>query len=124
MKKAKYEEKFIVINRKDLKHISEEGKANLDAIFKGIQVGRINDDKKALNNYYVCNQDEPYAKKVIEIILEGEDMKVNLSKSDKPRSVSELLCIIHGDGGHYIEEHGFDKAYDDAEEKVSILLAK
>jgi len=25
------------------------------------------------NEYYVCNQDEPYAQKVIDIILEGED---------------------------------------------------
>ena len=28
------------------------------------------------NKYYVCNQDEPYADKVIQIILNGEDQKL------------------------------------------------
>ena len=32
------------------------------------------------NNYYVCNQDEPYAQKVIDIILEGETKKELESK--------------------------------------------
>ena len=31
--------------------------------------------KKMNQKYYVCNQDEPYAKKVIDTILEGEDAK-------------------------------------------------
>ncbi len=30
------------------------------------------------------------------------------------RTLENMLCIIHGDGGHYIAEHGIDKAYDDA----------
>lgn len=29
-----------------------------------------------------------------------------------------LLAVIHGDGGHYIEAHGLDKAIEDAESKV------
>ena len=28
----------------------------------------------------------------------------------------KMLCVIHRDGGHYIQKHGFQKAYDDAME--------
>ena len=31
--------------------------------------------KKTEQKYYVCNQDEPYANKIINIILEGEKLK-------------------------------------------------
>ena len=30
------------------------------------------------------------------------------------RTLEDLLCIIHRDGGHYIAEYGIEKAYDDA----------
>ena len=37
---------------------------------------------KPLNQkYYVCNQDEPYAKKVIDIILNGEQQKHSKNKT-------------------------------------------
>ena len=29
-----------------------------------------------------------------------------------------LLAIIHRDGGHYTEKHGFEKSYDDAVTKI------
>jgi hypothetical protein len=32
----------------------------------------------------------------------------------------DLLCIVHRDGGHYIDEYGFDRAYFDA---VRIFLS-
>lgn len=32
--------------------------------------------------------------------------------------VRNLLARIHGDGGHYVEQHGLDKALEDAEAKV------
>jgi selenocysteine lyase/cysteine desulfurase len=28
--------------------------------------------------------------------------------------LGELLSVIHRDGGHYVQEHGIDKAYEDA----------
>lgn len=34
-----------------------------------------------------------------------------------------LLARIHGDGGHYVEEHGLDKALEDADELVSTWQA-
>jgi len=29
-------------------------------------------------------------------------------------TLENLLCVIHRDGGHYIAEHGLQKAFDDA----------
>jgi len=29
----------------------------------------------------------------------------------------EMLAVLHGDGGHYHQEHGLDKAYKDAMQK-------
>jgi len=71
----KYEEKFIIINKRHLEELE-----------------KINDHKFAVwifkrsltllspflpkNKYYICNQDEPYAKKIIQTILRGEDEKV------------------------------------------------
>ena len=31
--------------------------------------------------------------------------------------IIELLCIIHRDGGHYIADHGFNKAVKDAQKR-------
>jgi hypothetical protein len=77
---AKYEEKFIVINTKifeDDSDIQAYIIENFDQALIGLQeeyfktTGKKLEDKK----YYVCNQDEPYAQKVIDIILEGENNK-------------------------------------------------
>lgn len=35
-----------------------------------------------------------------------------------------LLAVIHGDGGHYVAEHGIDKATEDAETKVAAALQR
>lgn len=64
---AKYEEKFIVINRKFLSKLPRE----LEIEFVQ-QLTKVNECLPN-NKYYVCNQDESYAQKVIDIILEGED---------------------------------------------------
>ena len=47
-------------------------------------------------------------------------------------TLEDLLCIIHRDGGHYIAEHGLQKAFDDAlevhyrqrdaEDRLSIIV--
>jgi len=64
----KIEKKFIVINVKDLRYLTEEHNQKLSEIIKAIQYGREKDGKK-LNGYWVCNQDEPYAEQVKNIIL-------------------------------------------------------
>lgn len=34
------------------------------------------------------------------------------------RSAGDLLALIHRDGGHYIRQHGIDKAFADAEQRI------
>jgi hypothetical protein len=77
MPKTEYENnKFIVINIKHLSELEENEKFKF----------KVWDFKRALESlnlglpfnkhYYVCNQDEPYAQKVIDTILEGESEKI------------------------------------------------
>ena len=72
---ADYEEKFLVIN---WKYLQDTGDA-----LKNLHIGRLRRAIQQLemdkilpeNKYYVCNQDESYAQKVIDIILNGESQK-------------------------------------------------
>lgn len=72
---AEYEEKFIVINKKHLIDAYEKIPDKINEFFDllGYISNWLPDHK-----YYVCNQDEPYAEKVIEIILKGEEEKEEL----------------------------------------------
>lgn len=45
-----------------------------------------------------------------------------LSDKDKAKMFIDLMCIIHRDGGHYMAEHGEQKAYDDAIKKILALI--
>ena len=69
MNEKEFEEKFIVFNHKDLKYLTKEANYTLGVIDKAIQLGRVSDNKKQINKYYVCNQDESYAQAIIDIIL-------------------------------------------------------
>jgi hypothetical protein len=73
MGKLKYEEKFIVINKKHLRDIP-------DIIRTGF-LRSLEEIKSYIpeNKYYVCNQDEPYADKIIDIILQGDTLEDNSS---------------------------------------------
>jgi len=71
MKDIKYEEKFICINRNKLWDSKVPAKVRKD-FFKALHNLESYLPK---NKYYCCNQDEPYADKVIEIILDGERKK-------------------------------------------------
>ena len=72
---AEFEEKFLVINWKYLKNAKDAKQQllidRLKRAVKYLQMHKIIPD----NKYYVCNQDEPYAQKVIDIILNGENQK-------------------------------------------------
>jgi hypothetical protein len=86
MKKAKYEEKFIVINikkimelalkEKKLPDYSQESMLLLRAIDCFCDSYKKHIGKELNQKYFVCNQDEPYAKKVLDIILQGENKKM------------------------------------------------
>lgn len=69
------ENTHIVIKRDDLEYLSEITKSILKDILFQISVGREKDGKNPTNSYYICNTDEPYADKVLRVILEGEYCK-------------------------------------------------
>lgn len=58
-----------------------------------------------------------------EAALAAQD-KVYALQSDKvDPCVGNLLAVIHGDGGHYLAEHGLEKACKDAEYAITMLRA-
>ena len=61
-----------VLKNEDIeKYLSVKQKDNLKQIIMTIGYGRDRDGKEAVNHYYVCNVDEPYSDKVLDIILKG-----------------------------------------------------
>ena len=91
MNKIKKEHnKYLVLKKSELIILlSQENRTFLNII-----VSMLNKKKKNLirlklckgklnNKYIVCNQDEPYAKKVWQNILEGETNKKNKNKKNK-----------------------------------------
>lgn len=68
----------IVIKREDaLKYLTESEYQTLEELQNTIIRGRAKDNKKPVNNYYICNVDEPYAEVIRGIIIGGEAVKVN-----------------------------------------------
>jgi len=66
----------IVIKRDDVtKYLSEEERDTLDKIVYEIKVRRVANLIPPHNEYIVCNWNEPYAQKVLDVILEGEELK-------------------------------------------------
>jgi len=66
----KEEDKFIVIKTKDIEYIKKYHPSKY-TLFKSIL--KYIDNK---NGYIVCNQDEPYADELWELILDGERRKL------------------------------------------------
>jgi len=46
------------------------------------------------------------------------------AKAEEMEYAGNLLAIIHGDGGHYITDHGWKKAVDDAMTKWYAAYAR
>lgn len=75
---------FLVIKREDvIKYLTDTEKQNLDDILCKIIDCRKMDNKKPINDYYVCNTDEPYANAVHDVIIGGEMDKVKKLMSDR-----------------------------------------
>lgn len=98
MKKVKYEDKFFVLNTKKIIDLplSDEFNEFVTKISEVVElyeslIGESMENKK----YYVCNQDEPYANKVWEIIEKGEDSKLNPQDKKKP-TIKELCEFVGG----------------------------
>lgn len=79
MEELKKEEKFIVLNKKHLNSVPPSVRGDLSFVLERI--------KKYIpeNKYIVCNQDEPYAEKVWDMILQ--------------RSEKEVVCSLCEDTG-------------------------
>lgn len=76
----KKENTHIVIKREDaLKYLTEVEYQTLEEFMNTIIRGRAKDHKKPINNYYICNTDEPYAEVVHGVIIGGEATKTNNS---------------------------------------------
>ena len=74
----KKENTHIVIKREDaLKYLTEVEYQTLEEFMNIIIRGRAKDHKKPINNYYICNTDEPYAELVHGVIIGGETTKAN-----------------------------------------------
>ena len=67
---AKKPVKYIVIKYDWLDRLDEDQLQNLGDILKTINTN---------NSYYVCNIDEPYANRVLDVILQGEAEKEDFS---------------------------------------------
>lgn len=68
----------IVIKREDAeKYLNESEQATLTDMLVKITNGRGKDHKPPVNNYYICNTDEPYAEVIRGIIMGGEAVKAN-----------------------------------------------
>lgn len=83
------EDEFIVINKKHLRHLAETKAGQvfiinlINALNSFCGAYKMKADKDlTLNKYYVCNKDEPYAQKVLEVILEGEMKKEELKNEN------------------------------------------
>lgn len=75
---AEREIKFYVFKKEEMDIIlgnNSELKEDFETIRSLIKQYRIERNKKPVNSYIVCNQDEPYATKVWDIILKGEEEK-------------------------------------------------
>ncbi len=66
-----------VFKQQDLiEYLTNEQIKNYMEISYAIMQGRMAAGKNPQNHYIVCNADEPYADRVLQIILDGEDEKL------------------------------------------------
>lgn len=73
---ADKETKFMVLKLEDItKYLDMKDLNKLEMICLKIKSKRLDDGKETDPKYICCNQDEPYAEVVWQIILYGENMK-------------------------------------------------
>lgn len=78
---VKKETTHFVIKKEDaLKYLTEVEYQTLESILNTIIRGRAKDGKRPVNRYYICNEDEPYAKMVEGVIVGGEYAKITVKE--------------------------------------------
>lgn len=75
---------------------------------------------KALSNNQ-WSDDECMKEEIAQLRAELLTIHIN---NESYQKLINLLCRIHRDGGHYITEHGIEKAFKDADIIVAQLNAK
>jgi len=100
-----FEEKFIVINLKDYNKLGEAAQTSLHAVLARIVELRKEEGRDPDPNYYTCNRDEPYAKEVLRIILEGEQVKINGDEARCDLCKIQKICVVAGIIGNMFREH-------------------
>jgi hypothetical protein len=84
MKEIKKEEKYLVLKLEDLDEYFNQFTKGIFAtkdeqkIIDNLTWKEVIREIKNNNKYIVCNQDEPYAEKVWQVILDGERDKVRV----------------------------------------------
>lgn len=77
---AKIENKFLVLKLSDIDKLDEPRRLEVQVIIQAINKIRLNEERGPIPKYWVCNQNEPYAQRVIDYILIGEDRKEFLNR--------------------------------------------
>jgi transcription elongation factor Elf1 len=92
----KQEKYAFIIPKKDIQRLNESDLEVLEYIIRKIDVFRKSDGQPPLssNKYIVCNQDEPYADEVWDIILEGERKKLIQNEDSKRNYINYELELI------------------------------
>lgn len=74
----------LVVKYTDIeKYLSKSDISKLSEFLSKIEDGRRSDGKTPVNNYYICNKDEPYANSVEKAILDGERYKTCCDLTDE-----------------------------------------
>jgi hypothetical protein len=103
---------------KRLKRIIEIGKT---------KYFRMQDSCKELARQLIEHDKKYYEKKVLDeqTILSYEmGMELLREERDEIKYAGNLLAVIHGDGGHYTDKHGWKKSTDDAIERYGVMRGK
>lgn len=107
-----YEEKFIVINKKRIAELKEKGSWGQDhAAILGLQSALHHfenacraHDIRYDQKYIVCNQDEPYAQEILDIIL-------GRKKSGPPTELLDALKALYNEAApHLYRQKGEPRA--------------
>ena len=81
---AEYEDnKFLVLKVEDVMRLEKEDRERLNMLLYRIGSNRENQGKNPDPKYYACNQDEPYAIDVLDVILRGEERKERARERSK-----------------------------------------
>jgi len=83
--KAQKELKYVVVKIEDLQEYFNrypDMAKVFDLILEGVTFLRARKGKYLPNRYIICNQDEPYADKVWQTILEGENDKQKVKQNE------------------------------------------